>query len=83
MEPETESAYPPLREWDIWMEGYSATGEHGTAHKVATVTARTFRSACKKWAAKTDQPSLFNERSLSYWSCGLYDNEADARKTFG
>ena len=23
-----------MKHWDIWMEGYSATGEHGESHKI-------------------------------------------------
>jgi len=41
-----EKQYSELKEYEIWMEGYSATGEHGTAQMVAKIKARNFREAC-------------------------------------
>lgn len=68
--------------WEIWMEGYSATGEHATASCVGTrVPARTFREACIKTYGYDN--NLFDPERLTFWGCRLFDNEADAREGFG
>jgi len=69
-----------MRTYTIWSEGFAATGESGTAICHGTATGDTFKEACRKHF-KRDQ--YFDERSLSYWGCGLYDNESDARRNFG
>lgn len=67
----------------IWMSGYLCTGMEGIPEKaklVATVEASSFQEACDKHFGNDDS---YNRKNLSYWGCGLYDNEEDARKTFG
>lgn len=36
----------PLKEFEVWMEGYAATGEHGTAQLIGKTMARSFTEAC-------------------------------------
>jgi hypothetical protein len=69
-----------MKTYSVWSEGFAATGESGTAVCHGTVAADNFKEACKKIFKKDP---YFNENSLSYWGCGLFDNEANARKTFG
>jgi len=38
--------YPELKEYEVWMEGYAATGESGTANLVGKTKARNFAQAC-------------------------------------
>ena len=38
--------HPALNEYEVWMAGYVATGEHATAHLVGKVSARNFAQAC-------------------------------------
>jgi hypothetical protein len=38
--------FPVLKEYEVWMEGYRATGEEGPAHLVGRTHARNFRQAC-------------------------------------
>lgn len=38
--------FPILKEYEVWMEGYAATGESGGAHLVGKVSARNFSQAC-------------------------------------
>lgn len=75
--PETEAI------WDIWMEGYSATGQSAPARCVGTFRAVSFQKACETWAQTSESPSLFNADALTYWGCRLYPSEAEARSTFG
>lgn len=77
--------------WEVWAEGYSATGEHGTAVYVGRKWAVTFNRACellhiekggsKAWGEFT--PERPDGRPPMFWGCRLYDNEVDARRLFG
>ena len=64
----------------IWSEGYAATGESGRARYHGACQAANFAEACRLHF----QGNLyFNREQLTYWGWRLYDNEADARKSFG
>ncbi len=38
--------HPVLKEYEVWMEGYAATGERGDAHLAGKAFARNFKQAC-------------------------------------
>ncbi len=84
--------------FEIWVEGYAATGEHGTAQMIGTGTGDTFDEAVQdymKWNPKhgikengrgryvSDEAYKNRRSNWNIWGCNLYDNEADARKSFG
>ena len=74
--------------FEIWCEGYSATGEHGTAHLIGTGIGETFDDAVRDYMSKNSKHGIEedenNKRSRwSIWACRLFDNETDARKSFG
>lgn len=66
--------------YTIWMEGFLTNGDKAEAHLVGTFEAASFEEACQK--AFEGDP-LYNQERNTYWGCGLYDNEAAARKSFG
>jgi hypothetical protein len=72
---------------EIWSEGYLATGMEGIpapAHLHGVIEAENLREACEKLAeADEGFKGYFNAKNMSYWGCRLFDNEADARKSFG
>ena len=87
-----------VREFEIWMEGYAATGEHGTAQMIGKGFGSTFDEAVKDYMSKNpkhgieengrnryiSEDAYKNRRSnWNIWACSLFDNEADARKSFG
>jgi hypothetical protein len=87
-----------LREFEIWMEGYAATCEHGTAQMIGKGFGSTFDEAVKDYMSKNpnhgieengknryiSEDAYKNRRSnWNIWACSLFDNEADARKSFG
>lgn len=43
-----------MQEWEIWMQGYSATGEHANSQRIAYMYAETFDEAVQKYMA-TDE----------------------------
>jgi len=70
-----------MNTYNIWSEGYSATGNHSGAILLkGDVIASSFREACT--TAFSSDP-YFNKESLTYWACKLYDNEYEARSSFG
>lgn len=111
-----------MKEFEIWSEGYMATGEHSTAYFHGKSKGETFDDACvnfkqendiigewdgkvivkKGQSLKLDINSDGTYRRGSYrgdkidgkykenqignyclWACQLFDNEEDARKSFG
>ena len=68
----------------LWMEGYGATGDSGTAQCLGTYEGDTFADAVQAWVdEEPDRAQYFKREGLTYWCCRFFDNEADARKSFG
>lgn len=111
-----------MKEFEIWSEGYAATGEHSPAYFHGKAKGETFDEACinfrqeadviREWDGKvivkkgtplgldTNPDGTYRRGSYrgdkiegkekknkvgnySIWSCQLFDNEIDARKSFG
>ncbi|QIN95240.1 hypothetical protein DLP3_077 [Stenotrophomonas phage vB_SmaS_DLP_3] len=71
-------------DFDVWMEGYQTNGDSGTAMYLGRHVAANFQTACAKALYKKGcAMALYNPRLGTYWGCRLYDNEQDARKSFG
>lgn len=67
--------------YTIWSEGFNTTGHSGKAIVMAhDIEASSFEEACLK-AFKDDK--FFDEKNLTYWGCRLFDNETEARESFG
>lgn len=79
-----------MKKYQVWLEGFSATGNNETAKKLTrkneetTWEADTFQEACEK-ALRTLKWEMkyYNNDRNTYWSCRFFDNETDARKNFG
>lgn len=87
-----------VREFEIWMEGYAATGEQGIAQMIGKGFGSTFDDAVKDYMSKNIEHGIEENGGNSYisedaykkrrsnwniWACSLFDNDADARKSFG
>jgi hypothetical protein len=88
-----------MKLWEIWVEGWAGhvvQGEFGNAQLVGCRQAMTFKEAIEKFINDLpDQSHLpryertgwdrdeFDLERLTYWSCKLFDNESEARKSFG
>jgi hypothetical protein len=68
------------RNFKIWSEGYSCTGECSSAIYLGEESDITFKKACVKFFSNT---VLFDPNRMTYWGCRLFDNEIEARKSFG
>ena len=81
-----------MRKYDIWREGYLVQGMEGVPEKAAYVGSEygvDFVDACRRYYMKNRSPEEFkrywyvaDDGTPCFW-CSLYDNEADARKSFG
>ena len=79
-----------MPKYQVWVEGFAATGESGKAFQlispegVSEWEGETFKDACQTamkalgWNFKS-----YSEERNSYWACRFFDNEADARESFG
>ncbi len=76
-----------MARFEVWQEGYSATGYSAAAQRIGEVDADSFpdavRLAVKEWATPGSLSMYFNANDLTFWGCRHFDNEADARRTFG
>jgi hypothetical protein len=72
-----------MRKYQIWMEGYAATGDHAPAEFCGEYEAESFAEACAAWNKERGESGYFNTNTLTYWGCRFFDNETDARRSFG
>lgn len=73
-----------MKTWEVWTEGYAATGERSPAMFHGTYHARTFKLAIEQWLDEyTDRWKSYDADRLTFWGCKFYDNERDARAFLG
>ena len=88
-----------MKEYEIWMEGFAATGNQQGAHLIGKAKGIDFKDACKNFEYPEDMIREWDGLVMkkkgeklkldehyeypSIWGCQLYDNEKDARKSFG
>jgi len=81
------------KEYEIWTEGFLETGMEGRPAKAycwGQQKGNSFEEACIKLLGNKldkdkNQPDGYQKRNgeLSVWACKCFDNEMDARKSFG
>ena len=71
--------------YQVWAEGYRASGDRADATLLGTARAATFRGAVEIIRDRSDAPELYTFKGdlCFFWECRLFDNEADARRRFG
>jgi hypothetical protein len=73
-----------IKHWEIWSEGWRATGEGGDATYWGSIVAKSFQEACGLLANKNSHfKESFDKEKMQHWGCKLFDNELEARRTFG
>ncbi len=74
-----------LRPYQVWAEGYRASGDRADATFLGTARASSFRGAVDIIRDKSETPDLYTFKGdrCFLWGCELFDNEADARRRFG
>lgn len=86
-----------MKEYEVWIEGYAATGQSGRHDFVGKVKAKNFKEACAKamWKrvldcyfgdegkAKEEYDRYYDKERNSYWGCRFFDNEEESARSFG
>lgn len=72
--------------WELWSEGYVASGGVQTATFHGEFEGKTFEDAIQAFKnTLTDQRDIdcVHVKDKNFWGCQFFDNEDDARKSFG
>lgn len=71
--------------YEIWCEGFVTMESRSGAQLLGIIRAESFKSAVIKFFNLHDKTvnDYFDEERMTFYGCKLFDNEADARKTFG
>jgi len=77
-----------MKMWQLWEEGYRVTGESSGARSLGEWPGETFVDACNAWDKATNKASgpyysIGDDGIPRYWGCRIFDNEDDARASFG
>lgn len=76
-----------MKKYEVWVEGYCCQGNEDPATYRGEVEADSFNDACIKILGnKLDKDKdgyIEHNGRYSVWGCRCYDNEIDARKSFG
>jgi len=79
-----------IKEYTLWKEGFVIifphfTGNSAKARCLGTWKAKSFIDACHEWAVTESESNLFSVKDgvPYFWGCRIYDNESDARESFG
>ncbi len=70
----------------LWSEGYAATGQHMGATLHGTFTAKSLQDAVQQFKDAMPEghsKNCIDVENLSFWGCRFFDNEKEARKSFG
>lgn len=60
------------RAYEVWSEGYAATGERGYPVRLGTGYGNTFEDAVRELAARERWGDLFDPERLTHWGCRLF-----------
>lgn len=96
MDAETMALAQQGNKFEVWQEGWSATGQSAPARLIGVFEATTFQDACDQaakqegWSKQWPCPEngwlpggCYNAKHRISWGCRLFDNEADAREFLG
>lgn len=75
-----------MKEFEVWTEGYNDMGNIGRAAFHGKFKGETFKDAIVAFRdTLTDEYSFkcIDIDRMMFWGCQFFDNEADARKSFG
>jgi hypothetical protein len=72
-----------MKEYEIWVEGYAITGNSGEAYLLGKEQAESWVDAVSRYMEKNPGRISIDDRGFTNWGCRLFDNEKDARKSFG
>jgi hypothetical protein len=69
---------------ELWIEGYSCTGQSDGASLMGKYDVDNIHDAVKMFQEENPVIEInFRDGIYTSWGCRLFDNEVDARKSFG
>ena len=70
---------------ELWITGYSCTGESAPARLLGRYIAGSFTEAIDLYREGSGDKVEYNPNNGKYqiWGCSIYDNETEARIKFG
>ena len=71
-----------MQEYQIWVEGYSVTGNSSGAQMIGTAQGNSFLEALSTVEDKHGIKYL-EDGTPNIWGCRLYDNHEQAARSFG
>ena len=70
--------------YEVWMEGFHVMKCYALAECLGVYDAESFLDACQQAVkANPGYEILYDKKRNTVYGCRLFDNEADARKSFG
>jgi len=70
--------------FDLWIEGYSVSGCRSKASLLGSYDANDIHDAVAQWREEICYVSnMWNGSFYEFWGCRIFDNEVEARKSFG
>ena len=74
------------RSISLWVEGFAVTGQRENASMIGTFEAKDLDDAVKQYMEHHKDYvdwDRFGRGRHAIWACEIFDNEKDARKSFG
>ena len=68
---------------DLWIEGFSVSGNRSVAQHIGSFDTTDFATAVEMWSKRIDSKLVWDGSYYTVWGCRIFDNELDARKSFG
>ncbi len=76
--------YLEMKCFEIWCEGYECNVDSSAAVHFGHAFGINFKIACLRFAESDPNfRQYFRPKTMSWWGCRLFDNEEEARKSFG
>lgn len=75
-----------MKDYDIYIEGFAATGNRGVAHLLGTARADNFTKAVIQFNwdnNQDDRYGYFSPSNLSFWGCRCFQTLEEAQRSFG
>ncbi len=76
-----------IKNIELWQEGFAATGESSKAERIGEYLAENFDDAMKMYMSEKPNIEILKNGdgsgNYSSWAMRIFDNEAEARASFG
>lgn len=79
-----------MKNFEIWTEGYAATGERAASRRLGTGLGHNFAEAVTNWynvqpdaEKRLGKLDFASDGRPSIWGCRLFETWEEARKSFG